>query len=342
MSLNRNIAANYGSQVYTVLVGVATMPLYLKYMGPESFGLIGFFTAMQAWFGLLDLGLTPTISRETARYFGGSLNARTYQQLLRALSVIFFIIAVIGGSGIWLGAECIASRWLEFKSLPVSQVVTAVELIGGCVAMRWMAGLYRGVVTGSEKLVWLSAFNSGVATLRFVAVFPVMAIFGFTPTVYFLHQFAVAALELAGLLLKSRSLAPGKDQLSGPIGWSFRVIQPLLRFSLTMAFTSVMWITVTQSDRLILSGVLGLSDYGYFSMAVLVASGVIMIASPVSVAITPRLTRLFAEGQDREFFEVYRNATRLVTAITGTVAITLAPACLANWIAAEPDPPAPA
>ena len=31
-------------------------PLYIKYMGAEAYGLVGFFTMLQAWFGLLDMG----------------------------------------------------------------------------------------------------------------------------------------------------------------------------------------------------------------------------------------------------------------------------------------------
>ena len=43
------------------------LPMYIKYMGAEAYGLVGFFSMLQAWFNLLDLRLTPTIGRETAR-----------------------------------------------------------------------------------------------------------------------------------------------------------------------------------------------------------------------------------------------------------------------------------
>lgn len=324
MSLNRNIAANYASQAYVVGVGIAVTPLYIKYMGAESYGLIGFFTVMQALFGLLDLGLTPTIARETARYHGGGLSNQTYRQLFRALAVIFLMLAIVGGGGIWMASDRIASSWLKFGTVSRGEVVQAVELIGLCVALRWLGGLYRGVVGGAEQLVWLSGFNALVATLRFIAVFASMVAFGFTPQVFFLHQLAVAAIEMSGLLVRCHGLLPRRSQLTGPIGWSLAPVWPLLRFSLTIAFTSVLWIAVTQSDRLILSGILDLKEYGYFSLAVLVAGGITMITSPVSIAITPRLARLHVEGKETEFIAVYRGATRLVTMIAGTVAVTLA------------------
>ncbi len=64
MSLKKNIIANYASQLYVTGVGILILPLYIKYMGAEAYGLVGFFTMLQAWFAVLDLGLTPTIGRE--------------------------------------------------------------------------------------------------------------------------------------------------------------------------------------------------------------------------------------------------------------------------------------
>ena len=71
MSLKRNILANYASQLYVTIIGIVMVPLYIKYMGSEAYGLVGFFSMLQAWFGLLDMGLTPTMSREAARFNGG-------------------------------------------------------------------------------------------------------------------------------------------------------------------------------------------------------------------------------------------------------------------------------
>src|SRR5690606_31139561 len=95
-------------------------------------------------------------------------------------------------------------------------------------------------------------------------------------------------------------------------------------FAMTIAFTSSVWVLVTQTDKLILSGILPLSEYGYFTLAVLVASGIMILSTPVSNVIMPRMARLHAEGRYQEMLAVYRNATQLITIIAGSVAITIA------------------
>lgn len=293
-------------------------------MGAEVYGLVGFFAMLQAWFGLLDMGLTPTISRETARYKGGAISALSYRQLFRSLSLIFVSIALFGGGGVWFFADLIVVKWLDVETLSISEGVMAMKIMAIIASLRWMGGLYRGVITGSERLVWLSIFNVLNATLRFVAVFISMWLYGFTPFVFFVHQLLVAIVEILGLYLMGSCLLPAKRKLSASIGWSFRPVKRVLTFSLSVAATSSIWVLVTQSDKLVLSGILPLKEYGYYTLAVLVASGVMVISGPVSNALMPRMARLHAEGKDEALLRIYRNATQLVSVIAGSAAITIA------------------
>ena len=323
-SLKRNIIANYASQIYVTLIGILMLPMYIKYMGAEAYGLIGFFTMLQAWFNLLDLGLTPTIGRETARFRAGSVDALSFRRLFRALSAIFFVIALIGGSCLLLLSSTIAEDWLNAETLPLNEIQIAVQIMAISVALRWMCGLYRGVITGSESLVWLGGVNAVIATLRFVGVLPVMWHFGFTPIVFFTYQLLIAAIEIASLWLKSTRLLPRLALAGEPIGWSLTPVRPVLKFSLTIAFTASVWVMVTQTDKLVLSSILSLTEYGYFTLAILVASGIMVIGGPISSAIMPRMAKLEAEGNKEEVIRIYRQSTQLVTIIAGSAAVTLA------------------
>lgn len=323
-SLKKNIVFNYASQLYVTGVGILVLPLYIKYMGAEAYGLVGFFTMLQAWFNLLDIGLTPTIGRETARYYGGVMSAVAYRQLFRALSLIFLMIAIMGGGILWLASGMIATDWININALDFSSVVISLKIIAVSVSLRWMGGLFRGVITGSEHLIWLSIFNSLIATLRFLFVFISMWVYGFTPLVFFLHQLAVAGLEIIGLWMMCGKLLPDKRNLDAEIGWSFQPVKSVLKFSLSIAFTSSVWVLVTQTDKLVLSGVLSLTEYGYFSLAVLVANGIMVISGPVSSAVMPRMARLHAEGLHQDLLIIYNNATQLVSVTAGSASIVIA------------------
>lgn len=333
MALKHNILANYASQLYVTAVGIVMVPLYVKYMGAEAYGLVGFFAMLQAWFNLLDMGLTPTMARETARYRGGAIGAPDYRRLARALEGVFVGVALVGGVLLFSLADWVAAHWLKVSRLPMGDVAASLRLMALAIALRWMCGLYRGVITGTERLVWLSGFNSTVATLRFVLVLPLLIFVSASPLAFFGFQLGVAVIEIAGLAWMAYRLLPALPA-GQRIRWEWAPLKPVLKFSLAIAFTSSVWVLVTQTDKLVLSKILPLADYGYFTVAVLVASGIMIVSGPVSSAILPRMTRLQAEGQHDQLIAVYRQATQLVTVMAVPVVLVLsffAPQVLWAW-----------
>lgn len=323
MSLKKNVIANYASQLYVSGIGILILPLYLKHMGAEAYGLIGFFSMLQAWFNLLDIGLTPTISRETARFRGGRSSALIYRQLYRSLSVIFFVTAFFGAVALIFLSIPIADKWIEVETLGLDKVVISLQVMSICIALRWMCGLYRGVISGFERLILLSVFNIIIASIRFLGVFVSMYFYGFTPEIFFIHQLVVAALELFLLWFFSGRLLPSKEELTSKIGWSFKPVRSIIKFALSIAVTSSLWIFVTQTDKLILSGILSMSEYGYFTLAVLLASSIMIIGGPISNALLPRMAMLHAKNQLQNLLSIYRKATRFVCLLAGTLSLML-------------------
>lgn len=318
MSFKKNIIANYVSQIYMSLAGIIVLPLYLKYMGAEAYGLVGFFAMLQAWFGILDIGITPSVARETARLRGGASTALVYRTLLRALQMIFFIVALIGAAGIIICSGYIAHHWLKVQSLSLREVQISIQFMAIGVALRWISSLYRAILYGSEEFIWLSIYNIIFTTLRYIGVLLVLAYLGTSITLFFSYQIIIAALEVFILIQKSNTNLPLLLDNQVVTYSPYNLIasfKPILNFSLSIAATSIIWILITQTDKLILSNLIPLTEYGYFSLAVLAASGVMMFSGPIGNALLPRLAKLRAEGDDDNLILLYHKTTQLVAII---------------------------
>src|SRR5574339_1055043 len=95
-----NLIANFLGRGWAAVMGIAFLPLYIKFMGIESYGLVGLFATLQGVFALLDLGLTTTLNREIARYSASPEKSQDMRDLVRTLETIswglaFFIGAVV-------------------------------------------------------------------------------------------------------------------------------------------------------------------------------------------------------------------------------------------------------
>jgi O-antigen/teichoic acid export membrane protein len=322
MLLRRNIIASYASQLYVTLAGIAMVPLYLRYMGTEAYGLVGLFVMLQAWLQLLDVGLTPTISRETARFAGGAGDALGLRRLLHLLETFFVCVALLCAFALSAASALLAHHWLNVEHLPIAEVELSIRMMAVLVGLRWTCGLYRGAISGFERLVWLSGFNAAAASVRFILVIPYFLLIGASATDFFRYQLAVAVLELICLVIYTYRLMPAIEPAPNS-NWNWRSLGKALRFSIGIALTSSIWVLVTQTDKLILSKLLSLTDFAFFTLAVLVASSVLLISAPITAAVLPRMTRLCAENDDAGLLKVYRNATQLVCVIAAPVTMLL-------------------
>jgi O-antigen/teichoic acid export membrane protein len=322
MSVQGSLAATLASRVYLALLALVMLPVYLHRLGPEAYGLIALFMVLQVWFQLLDVGLTPTLARETARHRAGALSAADLRQLLRALEGLFGLLALAAGAALFLGAGFVAAHWLNVEQLPPNEVVLCVQLMALCMALRLLGELYRGVITGFERFAWLAGTQAAFGTLRMVAVLPFMAWAGGSPTHFFGFQLLAIAAETALLMAQAYRLAP-RAGLASP-RWSLAPVRGVLSFSLAMSMASVVWVTLSQVDKLLLSGLLSLADYGAFSLAAVAASAVLLVSGSLAEVLMPRLTQLQAQGSGQAVQALYSRATQWAGMAAWSLACVLA------------------
>lgn len=322
MALRRIVFASYGSQVYTALVGIALIPVYLGYLGAEAFGLVGFYAAIQAWFGLLDAGMTPAVAREFSRFRAGSTSLDYCWRLLFGLEHVFLGLAVLLLSAGWFGSDWVAANWLNAQGLDLASVAACIVLMAALGGVRLISGFYQGVGVALEEQLLLSGLSAGFATLRSVGVVLFMAYVAATPVAFFSYVTAATALEL----LAYRQVVYRTLNRSGgvPRSTDLSALRSVGRLAGGVAFLSIVWVSVSQVDRLLLSHYLSLEQFGYFSLAVSVAGGISLLLVPLGQIVQPRLTILATQGREAEFLGFFSLATQLITALLVGVGGTIA------------------
>jgi O-antigen/teichoic acid export membrane protein len=184
--LKRNLIANYFGQGWTALMGLAFIPLYIKYLGIESYGLVGLFTVMQVWFGLLDMGLTPALGREMARFNGGGHSPQSIRDLLRSVEVVAFVIVVLIVSMGLSMADWAAPNWLQVINIPIDVVSNALAIIVFVAGLRLLEGIYKSSIVGLQQQVLLNVVCSVLATFRWLGAAVVLAFVSSTVKAFFI------------------------------------------------------------------------------------------------------------------------------------------------------------
>src|SRR5258708_25123169 len=122
VSVKANIVANYFSQAYMAVMGFVIVPVFIKYLSIEAFGLIAIFTILQSSLALLDMGMKPALGREMARFTAGARDAQSIRDLLRSVEIAAAAMATIISLGALWSASWVASRCLNGRRLALSAV----------------------------------------------------------------------------------------------------------------------------------------------------------------------------------------------------------------------------
>lgn len=324
LSVLRNTGLSYLGQAYALLVGILILPFYLGHLGAEAYGLIGFFAVMQAWLQLLDAGLSPSLVRQVAFFRGRTPTAEQLHEpgrLLRSFEIIFLTVAVLAGLAIHLSSEWIAQQWLQADELSPATIAQCISLMGLMIGLRLLATLYKSGLQGLELHAWLNGANMLIATLRYFGGLFLVAVVTNDPLHFFLFQAIVALVETLVFAAKAYARMPCPSLFSG---FDWAVVKPVLPFAASMSFTSVLWIILTQLDKVLLSNVLPLKEYGYFSLVALISTGIITLTNPLVQTLLPRMTMLTAEGRIAEMQALYLNASRFVCSLLFPLAAVIA------------------
>lgn len=314
------ILFGYFAQAYGAVVAILFAPYVLNALGSEAYGLVGVFLLLQAWFQLLDSGLTPAVTRETARFRGGAVSAASVKTTLQGLETVILLSSLPIILLSWAISNRVAQSWLQSESLSVTDIKVAFQLMILIIVVRWMSGVKRGLLVGFERHTALYSTNIGVATLRYPCIFLFFFWFPATSTYFFIYQLGISILEALLLWGLCVNLLPG-DQRAGMFE-SIKSLRRIAKFAINHGFLALLWILISQTDKLLLSGFLSLSHFGYFTLAASAAYGVNLVVLPIGQFLMPRLSRLNAGSDAMAVVSTYRRLTRVaVVSVSGITVV---------------------
>src|SRR5579859_6873764 len=183
----QNITIAMANSVVAIAVALLALPFYLRYLGMEAYGLIGFSVTLQSISQVLDLGLAPTISREVASSFDVD-ERRQVATLLHTLGIVYLGVSVLIVASAVIAAPWIGVHWLKSEHVPIQTVVQAVMLMGVSLACRWPTSLYQGALIGAHRLALSSAVNIVVSISTALVAVTVLAHVSSTIQAFFIVQ----------------------------------------------------------------------------------------------------------------------------------------------------------
>lgn len=315
-----DLVANFAGVGWSTVLQFAFVPLYLRFLGIEAFGLIGFYLMLQAIFQILDFGLSPTMNREMARYSVQPEKSAEARDLVRTLETSYWLIGVAIGAAIVAAAPVIATHWIKGGSLSTRDVQRTVVLMGFLATFQWPASFYQGGLMGLGRQVLYNGLSIILSSVSSVGA--LLVLYAVSPTIQAFFIWLVAVNAVKTILLAVflwRSLAPATRASR----FDFVRLRSIGRFAAGITGITVCALILTQSDKLVVSKLFSLKILGYYSLASMFGAGLSMIVTSVFNTIFPRFSALAATDEPALRLLYYRS-TQLMAVLIFPMATILA------------------
>lgn len=286
----KNVIANYIGKIWGIISVFFFVPFYIKILGIEAYAVINFYTVILTIMFFADGGLSATLNREIAR----SDDKKHLGNMLYTIERLYFVICICIVVFIALFSGMIAENWLNSQSIETNDLRIYIGLMGISVAFQLFTTLESSGLMGLEKQVLSNSIQISSSIFRSAVVFIPLY---FSPTLltFFIWQSAMNTIFF--FITRYNLWKYIKTDMSN--SFDKEVLKTVGKFAGGMMLMSIISSLNTQIDKLMISKLLSLKEFGYYSLAGILSQVPVMVIQPITVSILPRMVK-FAETKDTQ------------------------------------------
>jgi O-antigen/teichoic acid export membrane protein len=309
----KNTLANYAGNVLTALIAFLFIPVYIRYLGIGSYGIIGFFASLQAFLAFLDLGIGIALNREMSRYYHDTSKVVYLRNLSHSLQIVYWGIAAGIGIVLFALSPFFSANWFAGDELPPSTLFAAFSVLALTVAVRWPYSLYSSGVRGMQHQVVLNASDLFWAIVKSFGSWLVLKYYSPTLSAFLWYQCLITFLQTIATFAMLWYFMPKIE--GAKLSFDKQALKSIGRYAAGMGVASLLASIILQLDKILVSKMVKPSQFGYYMVASNVATLVYNASLPMYMSIFPYFARLVHEDKNEELQKDFHFYSKLLATI---------------------------
>lgn len=311
-SIRLNIFANYGGNLLTALISLIFIPIYIRYLGIESYGILGFFVTIQGLLIFLDLGLGITINQEMARYYGNPEKIGYLNNLAYSLQIVYWMIGILIAIFLFLFTPYFSTHWFRESNINAHTLQQCFIIMLLTIAARWPYSIYSSGLRGMKYQVLLNAHDLVYNLIKAIGSWLVLLYIENTLFAFLLFQLAIILCQTISLHFVFWYKLPAANSVKK---FDKLVLKNIAKYAAAMGTAAILGSVVYQLDKIILSRMLKVEKYGFYTLAFNLAILVNNITLPIYMAIFPSFTELVHKNEQAEIQQKFHQYSKLIAGL---------------------------
>lgn len=318
--------------IWSTLLGLVTIPIVVKAIGIDQFGIYGLFSVLMAPLSLANLGFGEATIKYVAQYARNG-DLATASRFIRTTLLFNGLVGLMGAFLIWFAGPSAA---YTFFNLPRDQheiLRQCLMLVGATWLVNQISGVFMGVPPAFQNfrlVAWASVVvNTSAAVFGIVFVLLGFGLYGYTAA-----NLLSAIVSMIIWVTAARRLLPSQNLWPG---FDLSVWRRAFHFGSWRSLAQLGGLLASQAERFLLGAFLTPAAVGFYNVALNLEQRVYIAVFRMSEVLFPVFSGLERSSQDRMLSMLLR-ATWLLSAVAVCALIpmiALGPPLLTAWISPE-------
>ncbi|CZR11112.1 Polysaccharide biosynthesis protein [Trichococcus flocculiformis] len=299
MNINQRkvgVILSYITLGLNALIGMIYVPLMIKYLGQQEYGLYQLMGSLISYFAIMDFGLSSTVVRFYSKY-DAEKDKKGKENVLGIARRIYYVITIIMlflGMIFSIKLDVLFGSSLSIHELQEAKKIFIMLLVN--IAITLLSNIYTSIITANENFIFLKLLSIFQITIQPAAIIAVLL---FTPRA-FLIVVVQTLFNLLAALIKYFYCRFGIDDKIKYHYYDKNLIKGMLSFSMSIFIVSIVDQVFWKSNQIILGITAGTAIVAVYSIAAQIYMNYMPLSTVIQSVFLPSITRIAAQkGNDR-------------------------------------------
>ena len=319
--LKKNIFTSYLANIYLAVLSFLFIPIYLEKLGAEAYGLVGIFAILQSIFFLFDSAFNTTLNREISVLNTTDASENKIKQLIKTFGFIYTLFSIIVCFVALILIYTFSHYWIKNVELDMSLIKLCLTFMALAIPFQLMISFYSGGLMGFQRHFQINNIKVLIGTIRTFGALYVVYYLQETVLYFFMWNLIVYAIHF--IIIKHSLFSILRTSKSVRVEYDWIYFKKLRNYTTGIILISVTVLFLNQIDKIILSKVLGLHQFGLYTIIITLGSLLLQLSGPVTQPFFSFFSSLDIIKDRKIILDKYHQGSELISMICSPLALVL-------------------
>jgi len=314
----RNTVLNLTGLALPVIVGVLTIPLTIRLMGTDRFGILSLAWVVFGYFSYLDLGL----GMATTRFVADALGKRDMEQIPRyfwTTATFQFLMGCLGALALSLSAPYLVDHILNIPADFVRESKTTFYLLAASLPPVLVSASFRGALEARQRFDLVNLIKIPSSILNY-GLPPFGAALGLKLPGIVLLLIATRLLTLLVLAVLCFRVFP---DLRRRFVFQGKALKPVLHYGIWVMVSNALGPILVYLDRFLIGTLLTVTAVSYYTAPYEAVMRLGIVPYSLLMTLFPMFSALEGGGEEARRRVFFRQSVKFLLVSMGFVAVLL-------------------